>query len=113
MTDVTDCIQVLATFPDRATALRVGGVLVEERLAACAQVGGPITSRYRWRGATEEHEEWTCALKTRADLWEALRARLAALHPYEVSEIVAIPLAAGHEPYLEWIRSGTGPRDGA
>jgi periplasmic divalent cation tolerance protein len=82
---------------------------VEERLAACAQVLGPLTSTYRWQGAVETADEWYCHLKTTAERWPALEARLRALHPYDVPEIIALPIAAGSRAYLDWITAETRP----
>jgi len=77
--------------------------LVEERLAACAQVQGPVVSVYRWKGAVESATEWYCHLKTTTARLPALGARLRALHPYELPEIVAVPIVDGDPSYLAWI----------
>ncbi len=78
--------------------------LVGERLAACAQVTGPVTSTYRWEGRVEAAEEWYCHLKTTDARLPALRERLRTLHPYEVPEIVAVAIVDGDPAYLRWIR---------
>jgi periplasmic divalent cation tolerance protein len=80
-------------------------VLVAERLAACAQVLGPLWSSYRWQGATERAEEWYCHLKTTMERLPALRIRVRELHSYQVPEIIALPIVAGDNDYLEWIRA--------
>ena len=77
---------------------------MEERLAACAQVSGPLTSTYRWEGQVERASEWYCHLKTTLDRLPALESRLRELHPYEVPEIIAVPIVQGNADYLEWIR---------
>ncbi len=100
---MTDCCQVTTTLPDQALAERVAAVLVEERLAACAQVLGPVASTYRWAGAVETASEWYCFLKTTAVRLPALRARIRELHPYDVPEIIAIPILEGEPAYLRWI----------
>lgn len=70
---------------------------------------GPLTSTYRWQGAVETAAEWYCHLKTTAERWPALEARLRALHPYDVPEIVALPIVAGSRAYLDWIAAETLP----
>jgi periplasmic divalent cation tolerance protein len=100
---VTRCCQVTTTLPDRAAAERLATVVVEERLAACAQVHGPISSTYRWEGAIERSTEWFCHLKTTAARQPELQARVRELHPYEVPEIIAVPILDGNPDYLSWI----------
>ena len=95
--------QVTTTLPDREAAHRVGGRLVEERLAACAQVVGPVSSVYRWQGEVETAAEWYCHLKTTAARVPALIARLHELHPYDTPEIIAVPVMEGDPGYLKWI----------
>jgi periplasmic divalent cation tolerance protein len=100
---VTECCQVTTTLPDQAAAERLAGVLVEERLAACAQVLGPVSSTYHWEGAVERATEWYCQLKTTAARLPALQARISELHPYDVPEIIALPILDGKAEYLRWI----------
>jgi periplasmic divalent cation tolerance protein len=100
---VTDGRQVTTTLPDRDTANRIGRRRVEERLAACALVAGPVVSVYWWQGEVETAGEWYCHLKTTAARVEALIARLRELHPYETPEIVALPMTEGDPAYLRWI----------
>lgn len=95
--------QVTTTLPDRDTAHRIGRRLVEERLAACAQVVGPVSSVYRWQGEVETAGEWYCHLKTTAARVAALMARVRELHPYETPEIIALPVTEGDPAYLRWI----------
>jgi periplasmic divalent cation tolerance protein len=105
MSVTTGCCQVTTTFPDRATAEQVGARLVEERLAACAQVLGPIDSTYWWQGKVEQSPEWYCHLKTTFERFSALEQRLRALHPYETPEVIAVPILQGSADYLSWIHS--------
>ncbi len=91
------------TLPDRDSAHRLGGTLVEERLAACAQVVGPVSSIYRWQGEVETAAEWYCHLKTTGARVPALLSRIRELHPYETPEIIAVPVAEGEPAYLRWI----------
>jgi periplasmic divalent cation tolerance protein len=100
---VTEARQVTTTLPDRDAANRLGRRLVEERLAACAQVVGPVSSVYWWQGEVESAGEWYCHLKTTASRMEDLVARIRELHPYEMPEIMALPVAEGDEAYLRWV----------
>lgn len=100
---MTEYIQVSTTVEKRDDARRIAEALVEKRLAACAQIAGPILSVYRWKGRMEQAEEWLCIFKTRKDIYERLEGEIRNLHPYDVPEIVAIPLAAGSRDYLRWI----------
>jgi periplasmic divalent cation tolerance protein len=100
---VTEGRQVTTTLPDRDAANRLGRRLVEERLAACAQVVGPVSSVFWWQGEVESAAEWYCHLKTTASRVEDLIARIRELHPYETPEILAVPVAEGNEAYLRWI----------
>ncbi len=91
------------TLPDQASADRLAAVLVDERLAACAQVLGPVSSTYRWQGSTEHAMECYCHLKTTVARLPALKARIRELHPYEVPEVIAVPIIGGNPEYLRWI----------
>jgi len=77
--------------------------LVESSLAACVQVLGPISSTYRWKGRLETAREWLCLIKTRGDIYSRVEATIAERHPYEVPEIVALPISQGSHPYLSWL----------
>ena len=94
---------VYVTAPDRETALNIARTIVEERLAACANILGPMTSVYRWEGKVTEEGEVAFIAKTAETELPALVARIKALHPYQVPCIVAWPIVAGHQPYLDWI----------
>lgn len=100
-------VVIRSTVPSRDDAIRISTALVEERLAACVQVGGPITSVYRWEGEIKTDEEWVLEAKTRDASQAALVTRLTELHPYEVPEILVFPVEGGHGPYLEWITRET------
>jgi periplasmic divalent cation tolerance protein len=100
---MTDHIFVVTTFSTRDEAEAAAAELVDRRLVACAQVAGPVLSVYRWQGETERNEEYTLTLKTRAHRYLAVEAALYELHSYDVPEIVALPLVAGHADYLKWI----------
>ncbi len=100
-------VVIRSTVPSRDDAVRISTILVEERLAACVQVGGPITSVYRWEGEVRTGEEWVIEAKTRDGSRTALVTRLRELHPYQVPEILILPVTGGHAPYLEWIARET------
>jgi len=95
------------TAGDAGEAARIGRTLVEERLAACANVVGPIRSVYRWQGAVEEAAEHLLLVKARADDLPALEARVRALHSYQLPEVLALPVAAGSAAYLAWLAQST------
>lgn len=100
---MTGAIVVLVTVPDPAKAAEIARALVEERLAACGNVLPGLRSIYRWEGKVQEDAEALLVLKTTRARFEALRERVLALHPYEVPEVVALPVEAASAPYLEWI----------
>lgn len=102
---MTGCCQVTTTLPNEAAAELVAATLVAERLAACAQVLGPVSSTYLWRGSPERSQEWYCHFKTTITRFPELRKRIRELHPYELPEIIALPIIDGDEGYLEWIRN--------
>lgn len=99
----TEAIVVLVTFPDREGAEKLARALVEERLIACANLLSPIRSIYRWEGKVEEGEEILLVLKSSKPRFEALRARIVELHPYDCPEVLSLPVEKGHPPYLDWI----------
>jgi len=100
---MTEYVQVITTTEKKEDAERIARALVEARLAACVQVLGPIRSTYRWKGAIETAEEWQCVAKSRAELFDRIDEAVRAVHPYEVPEILAVPIAAGSRAYLEWL----------
>jgi periplasmic divalent cation tolerance protein len=104
---VSGCLSVYVTAADRAEAETLGRVLVEERLAACANVLGDTISFYRWEGAVQRDDEVALLLKTRETLFEPLRARIRELHGYDLPCIVAWSIADGDAGYLDWIRAQT------
>lgn len=101
-------IQVMTTTDQREAAQRIATEVVEKRLAACAQVVGPITSIFRWQGAVESSEEWLCFIKTRRAQYSALEKCIKELHSYSVPEIIAMPIVEGNPDYLAWLRKETG-----
>jgi periplasmic divalent cation tolerance protein len=105
---VTQVLQVTTTLENRAAAERLAQTLVEERLAACAQVAGPVTSSYWWNRKVTTATEWYCHMKTTKDRFPALRERIVALHPAQVPEITALPVFGGHAEYLQWVEDEVG-----
>lgn len=100
---------VTVTCPDRSTAVDLAEQLVGARLAACAQVGGPITSVYRWQGTVERDEEWTLTVKTDTAAADAVVESIVAAHPYDVPEVLVGTVEGGHDPYLDWVQQEVGP----
>jgi periplasmic divalent cation tolerance protein len=98
---------VMVTAPSAGEAARIARALVEERLAACGNVLPGLRSLYRWEGKVQDDAEALLLLKTTRGRFEALRARLLSLHPYQVPEVIALPVEAGHAAYLEWIAAST------
>lgn len=100
---MTDAIQVVTTMPDQGDAKRIAAALVARQLAACVQVSGPIESTYRWRDQIEKSQEWVCRIKTQRTLFPAVEAAIRELHSYDEPEIIALPIIAGSQGYLDWI----------
>jgi periplasmic divalent cation tolerance protein len=100
---------VLTNLPDRASAENLAGALVEQRLAACVNILAPCLSFYRWNGALQRDEEHPLLIKTTWDRYAALEQAIRAGHPYELPEIVAVPIVQGLPQYLEWVSSETTP----
>lgn len=106
--DAASVLLVFSSLPDEAAALKLARHLVEVKLAACVNVLSPCVSTYRWRGAVEQAREVPVIIKTTADCYSALEAAIRDGHPYELPEIVAVPLAQGLPAYLEWVTAETG-----
>jgi periplasmic divalent cation tolerance protein len=98
---------VLTNLPDRAAAERIADALIEQRLAACVNILAPCRSVYRWKGAVQHDEEHPLLVKTTSERYAALEAALRAAHPYELPEIVALPVERGLPAYLEWVAAET------
>ena len=96
-------ILVLTHLPDHAAAMELARALVTERLAACVNVGAPVQSMYHWQGQIETASEVPVTIKTRAILYETVQAAIVAAHPYELPEIIAVPITHGLPRYLDWI----------
>jgi periplasmic divalent cation tolerance protein len=103
---VSERVVALSTVGKAEDAERIARALVERRLAACVNVVPGVGSFYRWKGEVCRDEEWLLVVKTREEKLDALREALVALHPYELPELVALPIEAGHAPYLAWLDEG-------
>jgi periplasmic divalent cation tolerance protein len=103
----TDAIVVLTTVASEDEALHLVRALLERRLIACGTVLPPARSLYRWQGKIAEEKEVVVMLKTRSARMESLTSAFGELHPYKVPELLAVPVTAGLEKYLEWINSET------
>ena len=101
---------VLTTTDSDESANALAKSAVEARVAACAQVDGPITSTYWWKGAVQADQEWRVVFKTTADRYADLEAHIRASHSYDVPEVVATPINAGSAAYLGWVTEETKPR---
>jgi len=103
-----DAVHLLyCTCPDGDTAARIARRLVEERLAACINIVPGLRSIYRWQDALHDDAEVLMLIKTRQDSIGRLTETLLQLHPYELPEVIAVPVVAGHAPYLDWVRDNS------
>lgn len=100
-------IQITTTTESKEKAQLIADHLVEEKLAACVQVLGPITSTYRWKGKIETAPEWLCLIKTRESLYTEVEKAIRKIHSYETPEIIAVPIINGSVDYLDWLAGAT------
>jgi periplasmic divalent cation tolerance protein len=105
-------IVVLCSCPDGAVAARISTALVEAGLAACVTRTAAVRSTYSWQGTTCDEAEVLLTIKTLGERFEALEARIRALHPYELPEIIALPVVAGSAGYLDWVTQGSSGQAG-
>jgi periplasmic divalent cation tolerance protein len=102
-----ELIVAYITVPDRTTATDIAQTLVEQGLAACVNLVGPLQSVYIWQGTLNTDGELLLVVKTRLEHLPAVQNVLAALHPYEVPELIALPIIAGSPGYLQWLKTAT------
>lgn len=102
-----DALLVLSNVPDRAAAEAIARNLLQQRLAACVNILPAVRSIYRWQGAIEEAEELTMLIKSTQKHYAEMESAIRALHPYDVPEIIAIPISTGLPAYLNWIADET------
>lgn len=100
-------IQISTTTETKEQAQKIARCLVEQKLAACVQISGPIESTYRWKGKVETASEYLCLIKTRTTLFKKVEAAIKKLHPYETPEIIATPIIKGSRAYLNWLDDET------
>jgi periplasmic divalent cation tolerance protein len=100
---------VLTNLPDRAAAERIADALIDQQLAACVNILAPCRSVYRWKGQVQHDEEHPLLIKTTAERYPALEQALRAAHPYELPEIIAVPIERGLPAYLAWVAGETQP----
>jgi periplasmic divalent cation tolerance protein len=103
----TDTVMLYCTCPDERVAANISTHLVERGLAACVNQVPGLTSVYKWEGELKSGTEVLLLIKTAADRVEPLTTELVRIHPYELPEIIVVPLTGGHQPYLDWIRDCT------
>jgi periplasmic divalent cation tolerance protein len=103
----TPLLLILCTAPDRETALKLSNSLVEQGLAACVNLTAPLTSVYQWQGQLEHSEETLLLIKTTRQHYKKVEAALRAQHPYELPEIIAVPVEQGLDDYLDWVERCT------
>jgi periplasmic divalent cation tolerance protein len=106
---MSEALVVLTNCPDDAVADRIARTLVEQGLAACVNRLASVQSTYRWQGAVERATETPLLIKTTRMRYAEVEQAIRALHPYEVPEIIAMPVEAGFAPYLRWIADETQP----
>ena len=101
----TDLRIALCTVPDETTAGQIANALVSEKLAACVNIVPSVVSVYRWKDAVEHGQELLLLIKTSASVWPLLETRILELHPYELPEIIAVPIHSGQTDYIQWIKN--------
>jgi periplasmic divalent cation tolerance protein len=104
---MSDFVQLQTTLDREEDARRIAREVVRRRLAACAQILGPIVSVYRWEEREEESEEWLLLMKTTRDSCAGLEDAVRDLHSYDVPEIIVLPITEGYGAYLDWVREET------
>ncbi len=104
---MTPYIQVVTTTETRDEAQAIATALVTDRLAACVQILGPVTSTFRWQGAVQTSDEWLCVAKTRQTLYDQVEQTIRRLHTYDTPEIIATAIVEGSPSYLDWLAAET------
>lgn len=105
----SETLVVLCTLPEQEVAARIAGILVQEQLAACVNIIPGLTSVYRWKGAVHQDNEVLLLIKSTAAVYPQLEQRIQALHPYELPEIIAVPIQTGQADYIKWINDNLIP----
>ena len=100
-------VLILTNFPDKKGAVAFAGALIERQLAACVNVLSPCVSVYRWQGKTESADEIPVLIKTRRQHYDQVEQLIKMMHPYELPEVIMVPIMDGLPAYLQWIASET------
>lgn len=98
-------IQIFTTTAKKIEAEKIAKVLVGQKLSACVQIIGPLTSVYKWRGKLKKSKEWLCIIKTRQNHYKEIEITIKKIHPYELPEIISTPVIGGSKEYLNWLNS--------
>jgi len=101
---MTSFMLVKCNCPEQQTALNIAKQLIDLKLAACVNIMPGALSVYQWQGKLEQDTEYQLQIKTSAELYPLLQAKVIELHPYDIPEIIALPIIDGHQPYLDWIQ---------
>ncbi|MBE0512234.1 divalent-cation tolerance protein CutA [Candidatus Bathyarchaeota archaeon] len=102
-------VVVIITTPNKEEAVKIVRSLLEERLIACANILGPVSSLFWWQGKIDEENEFLVFMKSHKTLFERLSERVMEIHSYDVPEIIALPIIEGSPPYLDWLRASLQP----
>ena len=102
---MTGVIQIHVAVPDAETASLLSAVLLGSQLAACVQTIGPVISRYTWKGKIEESEEYICLIKAELYNYRDIETLILENHPYDVPEIIAVPVNIGYSKYIDWVKA--------
>ncbi|HEB31557.1 MAG TPA: divalent-cation tolerance protein CutA [Spirochaetes bacterium] len=100
---MSDYIQITTTTENKEQAVVIAEKLVKLRLAACVQISGPVKSIFWWKNKVEKADEWICTAKSKSNLYKKIEKTILEIHPYEVPEIIAVPIVNGSNEYLKWI----------
>ena len=106
----SEYITAFVTSPGEETSIAIASALVEDGIAACVNIVPGIRSVYRWEGKVQDDKEELLVIKTRRDLFDALATRVKELHPYDVPEVIAMPIIDGSKTYLDWLADSTSDR---
>jgi len=106
-----EAILIISNLPDKKSAITLAEALIDQRLAACVNILGACTSVYRWQGATESAEEIPVLIKTRRQHFERVEQLIKLMHPYELPEVIMVPICGGLPAYLQWISDETSLSD--
>jgi len=98
-------VVVIITTPNKEEALKIVRSLLKERLIACANIVGPVSSLFWWQGKVDEENEFLVFMKSHNSLFDRLSERVKEIHSYDVPEIIALPIIEGSPPYLDWLKT--------